>query len=95
MEVTVMKSKLCLAMQAAPIDTYQYMVNRFPRLTKAMQWVAILSSGEAGCALRDYVYARDGVTHPDLLRWGGGEAVCHFGGPVRVIQRAIAPRNHA
>jgi hypothetical protein len=86
------KSKLCMAMQNAPIDTYQCMVNRYPRLVRAIQWTAILSSGEAGCALRDYVYARDGVTHSDLIRWGGGEAVCHFGGPLRVIRRAIATR---
>jgi hypothetical protein len=87
-----MKSNLCLAMQNAPIDTYQFMVNRYPRLVRAMQWVAILSSGEAGCALRDYVYARDGVTHANLMRWGGGEAVSHFGGPLRVIRRAIETR---
>jgi len=62
---------------------------RWPRLTRACQWVAILSRGEAGCALRDY---RAGG---DMRQYGGGEAVSHFGGPERVIRRAIATRSAA
>jgi hypothetical protein len=62
-------------------------------LLRAMQWVAILSTGEATAALRDYRAARDGQQHPDQLRYGGGEAVSHFGGPREVIQRAIRVRH--
>jgi hypothetical protein len=66
---------------------------RYPRLIYAMRWVAILSQYEASYALRDYLYTRDKVvTHADLMRCGGGEAVVHFGSPREVIQRAIKSR---
>lgn len=56
---------------------------RYPRLVKCMQWVAILSSYEAGCCIRDF---KDGYDF-------SGEAVNHFGGPRAVITRAIASRH--
>jgi hypothetical protein len=52
-------SRLGQAMFNSHLDSYQFMVQRFPRLVRRMQWAAVLSSSEAGCALRDYVYARD------------------------------------
>jgi hypothetical protein len=76
-----------------PYRTWEQMLARYPRLVRAMQWVAILSSGEAACALRDYAGARNGQLPADLTRWGGGEAVAHFGGPLQVIQRAIKTRH--
>lgn len=85
-------SNLLQAMQSAEVDGWEYMVQRYPRLTRAMKWVAILAHPEAGAALRDYVYARDGLLSSDLLTYGGGEAVCHFGGPVAVIKAAIHAR---
>jgi hypothetical protein len=53
-------------------------VKRYPKLLRAMQWTASLSSGEAEACLRDY--------------WAGlafsGEAVNHYGGTRAVIERA-------
>lgn len=57
---------------------------RFPRLLRCAQWAAILSSGEAACALRD-IELRD--------RWAGGEAVSHFGGPEAVVRAAVRVRH--
>src|SRR5216683_622539 len=85
-------SALTAAMHAADMPAMDYLRARFPRLTRAMKWTAILCDTEAGAALRDYVLARDGVYDRDLLRYGGGEAVCHFGGPVAVIEAAIRSR---
>ena len=82
-------SALSAAMRAADMPAMDYLRARFPRLTRAMKWAAILCDTEAGAALRDYVLARDGIYDRDLLRYGGGEAVCHFGGPVAVIAAAI------
>lgn len=56
---------------------------RYPRLMRAMQWVAILSRSEASGALRDWRHGH---------RTGGAEAVAHFGGPARVISEAIRAR---
>jgi hypothetical protein len=56
---------------------------RWPRLVLLMQWVAILSWSEACAGLRDL------AEHP---RYGGGEAVAHFGGPHAVVQAAIRAR---
>jgi len=67
--------------------TAEQCVERYPRLATACQWVAILSRSEAGCALRDYR-----SPNPELRRYGGGEAVAHFGGPEYVIRRAIQCR---
>lgn len=38
-----------------------------------------------------YLYKENGWTEwgNDMLRYGGGEAVCHFGGPLEVILAAI------
>lgn len=55
------------------------------RLVKAMQWVAILSESEAHSALRAHRRG-DG-------RWGGSEAVVHYGGADAVIAQAIALRH--
>ncbi len=59
---------------------------RYPRLIRSMKWVAILSDGEAACALRDY---RDGYGSEHF----GSEAVHHFGGPLAVIKAAIRARH--
>ena len=88
-------SALLDEMRASPLANYDFMVERFPRLARAMQWAAILSSSEAGCALRDYVQARDGVfgdRGDDIMRWGGGEAVAHYGGPRKLIRNAASYR---
>jgi len=64
---------------------------RFPRLIQAMKQVAILSTGEAACAIRDYLDPNG--DRWGAHRWGGGEAVVHFGGPAKVIERAILLRH--
>jgi len=79
-------------MRAADVSAIDFLAARYPRLLRAMKWAAILCDTEAGAALRDYVLARDGIYDRDLLRYGGGEAVCHFGGPVAVIEAAIRSR---
>ncbi len=72
--------------------TYDECVLRYPRLVRAMCELAILSPGEAGAALRDYRTSREtGYTY--LERWGGGEAVSHYGGPLAVIRDAICCRH--
>jgi hypothetical protein len=58
---------------------------RYPRLLRAMKWVAVLSDGEALACLRDY---KAGLAY-------SGEAVNHFGGTKKVIERAIACREPA
>lgn len=94
--------------------TYEECVARWPRLTRLMQWCAILSWGEAGCALRDYRDARAALTGvspyqtalsdrwqldelvqwgEDMMRWGGGEAVSHYGGPRKLIAAAVRRRH--
>ncbi len=65
-----------------PHLTMEQCIARYPRLISAMRWVALLTPNEAGACLRDY---RDG------LHWSG-EAVDHFGGTRRVIERAIKSR---
>ena len=66
--------------------TYQECAARYPLLVRACKWVAILSDGEAACAIRDY---RDGFQGPGF----GSEAVAHFGGPRAVIERAWQVRH--
>lgn len=66
--------------------TYQECRTRYPRLVRAMKWVAILSDTEAACAIRDY---RDGYGDPGY----GSEAVAHYGGPLVTIRRAIECRH--
>jgi len=87
-------ARLYQAMLASE-DSIEFMLARFPRLVRRMKWVAILSLTEAGAALRDYLMGRDDdrFARCELTRYGGGEAVCHFGGPARVIARAIAVRH--
>jgi hypothetical protein len=68
---------------------------RFPRLVRAAGWAAVLNPTEAAAAIRDYRDARDGRLSADLLRWGGGEAVCHFGGPAAVVRAAIGTRRQS
>lgn len=86
-------SRLGRAYVASELDAMRFFSARFPRLVRMMQHVAILSDNEATAGLRDYVYARDGITPPDLMRWGGGEAVSHFGGPLKTIRCAIKARH--
>lgn len=62
-------------------------IERYPRLIRMMQSVAILASTEASSALRDY-FRRD--------IYGGifaGEAVSHYGGTLKVIRDAIRQRH--
>jgi hypothetical protein len=66
--------------------TYQECAARYPLLVRAMKWVAILTDGEAACAIRDY---RDGYQGPEF----GSEAVCHYGGPRAVIEAAWRGRH--
>ena len=59
---------------------------RYPRLLRAMKWAACLSETEASATLRDL---RNGNA-----RYGGGEAVSHFGGPLAVLQAAKRCRHN-
>lgn len=59
---------------------------KYPRLIRAMQWVAILSDGEAVGAIMDHTM---GLSGPGF----GCEAVHHFGGPEAVIRAAIQARH--
>lgn len=59
---------------------------RLPRrLMRHMQWAAILTHNEARSAIVAH-RQRDG-------RWGGSEAVVHYGGATAVIQAAIRLRH--
>lgn len=62
--------------------THDEIARRYPRLLHAMQWVAILSDGEAIACIRDYL---SGLPY-------SGEAVNHFGGTKAVIDRASRQR---
>lgn len=90
--------------------TYEECAARYPRLIRKMQWVAILSSSEAACALRDYRSAREALTGnspyqdatgrhcwkawgADMLRFGGCEAVAHYGGLQKLVNRAVECRH--
>lgn len=55
---------------------------RYPRLLRCLQWVALLSPGEAVNCIRD---------HQDGLAFSG-EAVNHFGGPRAVLCAAVRDR---
>lgn len=66
--------------------TWEQCRTRYPRLTRAMMWAAVLSESEAACAIRDF---RNGYAI------GGGEAVAHFGGPAKVVRAAIQMRHRA
>ena len=66
--------------------TWEECEERYPRLVRAMQNAAILSSSEAACALRSW---RCRFRHDSCH---GGEAVEHFGGVKAVITQAIAHR---
>jgi hypothetical protein len=83
-------SKLLELALLSQLTTAEFLLLRYPRLIRAMSWVAILSKNEASYALRDYLLARDqAAAHADLMRWGGGEAVCHFGGPLYVTRERL------
>lgn len=71
--------------------TWEECERQYPRLIRAMCYVAILSTGEAATALRDYIFNRDNGGH---VNQGGGEAVRHYGGPLRTIRQAIVCRHH-
>lgn len=70
--------------------TLEDCIEKYPRLIRLMQAVAILSSYEAASAIRDYlrkpVYGGQDVS--------GGEAVQHFGGTLAVIRAAIRQRHN-
>lgn len=66
--------------------------DRYPRLMRAMQWSACLSYYEAAATLRTIRQVRMGTLSTDMLRYGGGEAVNHFGGPQKVVQAAFRCR---
>lgn len=71
-----------------PYRTYEQCEKRYPRLVRAMCWVACLSRSEASCALRDWrareLYGGEA--------WGG-EAVTHYGGTCKVLESAIRCRH--
>lgn len=67
--------------------------SRYPRLLRAIRWAAILSETEATCALRTIRQVRAGLLSTDMLKWGGGEAVNHFGGPLEVVRAGIRCRH--
>lgn len=59
---------------------------RYPRLLRSCQWVAVLTTSEASCMLRDWLRG---------FQYFGCEAVVHFGGPRRVLAEAIRVRHVA
>lgn len=61
---------------------------RFRLLIRSMCWVAVLSTNEAACAIRDFKHRE---VFPEAEP--GGEAVSNFGGSTRTINRAITVRN--
>jgi len=63
------------------------MNTNLPRLIRAIQRQAILSASEARSAVTAH-RQNDG-------RYGGSEAVVHYGGATRVIKDAIRNREHA
>lgn len=67
--------------------------HRYPRLLRAVKWAACLSHTEAAATLRDIRDVCHGYLEPGYLKWGGGEAVAHFGGPQAVITAAIRIRH--
>lgn len=77
--------------------TFEECMARYPRLVRAIQRVGVFSSCEAGCAIRDYRTGKyalrtDYAIRKDLLRYGGGEAVQHWGGPEKLIRDAMRRR---
>jgi hypothetical protein len=62
----------------------ELVLKRYPRLLLAMQYAGILSQGEAIGAIRDLA---------DNPRYGGAEAVVHYGGPAAVIHGALRCRS--
>lgn len=71
---------------------------RWPRLTKHLMWVGCLSPTEAGACIRDYrtarqIMRRDRDEGEYAMRWYGSEAVCHAGGPLKLIQWAVRERH--
>jgi hypothetical protein len=61
-----------------PYDWSENLERKYPRLIRAMQFVACLSQGEALACLRDYKAGYD----------YSSEAVNHFGGCRAVLERA-------
>lgn len=55
-------------------------VERWPRVLEAVKWAALLSDGEGIACIRDYVAGRRYC----------GEAVNHFGGTQKVMDRAAS-----
>lgn len=78
--------QLCRAMKR--YRTWEECETRYPRLVRAMCWVACLSRSEAACALRDW---RNRDIYGDVPY--GSEAVAHYGGPCRVLTDAIDRRH--
>jgi hypothetical protein len=58
--------------------SYEQIKRRYPRLLRAMIWVAVLSEGEAVGVIQGYQEGREYTS----------EAVGAFGGASRVIRRA-------
>lgn len=57
---------------------------KYPRLIRAMKWQGILTENEAMSAIHAHKQ-NDG-------RWGGSEAVVHYGGATVLIRDAIRNR---
>lgn len=59
--------------------------HKYPRLFACMAWQAILSPNEAASAI---IAHRQGDG-----RWGGSEAVVHYGGATKIIQDSFRHRH--
>ena len=64
---------------------------RWPRLHRLVRVQGNLTSGESSACIRDYVQGRDGAS-AEMLRFGGGEAVVHYGGPWKLVLDAVRRR---
>lgn len=60
--------------------TFAEIRTRYPRLLRAMRWVACLSDSEAVNCIATYTAGHDYA----------GEAVHHYGGPRAVLERAAS-----
>lgn len=78
--------------------TNEEIERRLPRLVHFCKQAGILTTGEACSGIRDYRLARFSIKADsilenkwgkDMMRYGGGEAVSHMGGPGKLIECAI------
>jgi hypothetical protein len=67
------------------------LVRRWPRVFNLVKMQGRLSEGEAAHCIRAYVEGRDDRCFT-TLRWGGGGAVNHYGGPLKLVTDAVKKR---